>query len=361
MGNDDDKIETEEDEEAKSLAQHWLFVKRFLNEVKNRGEEGLSEASAKIINEVNEEIGKYKTKEKHLIKDKEIKNEDSLSNSDGTKSEISALTGESEQRLTKTKKRLCKRKHRKEQRKESSSDSDSYKSLDMQRQQKQRQKTKSYSSSSETGNEKVSIKKMLKCLDMRKVPQLEMFDDTSGLELKRYLEKFEEYCKQNFRGKRYLWISEMERKFTGKTLEAFKSLRQFENDYDDMKDKMLNWYKEESALRKATARKKFDKAKIKPNESTYTFSSRLENLFKVAYPKHDVSRSEILLYKYKASVPKQMNELISSQILQHKLQDRKIRWDKVQKCARLFDVERNLERNKTESSEEKDNRTIVIN
>lgn len=53
-------------------------------------------------------------------------------------------------------------------------------------------------------------------LDNGKVPSQEIFDESSGQTLKKYLVKFEN-CKNNFKGDKFFWIGELERHLTGKT------------------------------------------------------------------------------------------------------------------------------------------------
>jgi hypothetical protein len=49
---------------------------------------------------------------------------------------------------------------------------------------------------------------VLEKLDNRKVPDIEKFSEESGLSLGKYLQKFEDYCTQNFEGSKDSWIGE---------------------------------------------------------------------------------------------------------------------------------------------------------
>ena len=111
-------------------------------------------------------------------------------------------------------------------------------------------------SSSDGSPSSKSMRKMLRNLDFCSVPQLETFNETSGQDLVKYLSKFEYYCQENFKGKRYLWVNELERHLSGRVLEALQSLHQFGDNYDEVKSKLLIWYKDEWEIRKAKARKK---------------------------------------------------------------------------------------------------------
>ena len=183
------------------------------------------------------------------------------------------------------------------------------------------------------------LARILKKLDMRPVPQFDHFDEESGQDLRSYLLKFECYCKENFKGKSYLWTSELERHLKGQTLRNFKLLRDFDDDYEDVKMKLIRWYRDEREIRKAHAKRKFENAKPVPNESFYTFSSRLEKLYKQAYPKHDIERSSTLIQTFKRGVSKQLRSIINKEIREFGIERKKLTWTRIQRCTRFFDLE----------------------
>ena len=80
------------------------------------------------------------------------------------------------------------------------------------------------------------VKAMAK-LDVRRVPSQEAYDESSGQDLIKYLEKFETYCRSNFKGNKNMWIGELERYLTGKTLEAFRAVRGVEDTYSTLRRK----------------------------------------------------------------------------------------------------------------------------
>ena len=53
--------------------------------------------------------------------------------------------------------------------------------------------------------------KLLHSLDSRPIPKQEPFDEASGQDLKQYFVQFEEYCTNDFKGRKCLWIPELER------------------------------------------------------------------------------------------------------------------------------------------------------
>jgi hypothetical protein len=228
------------------------------------------------------------------------------------------------------------------------------------------QSVESRSEERDKREDKSDLAKLLEKLDTRQIPELPVFNEESGEDLKRYLDKFESYCRDNFKGHQYLWIGELERHLQGKTLEEFKSVRSFDDSYNEVKKKLINLYKDNNEIRKAKARMKFENARPKQGESLYMFSTRLENLFKLAFPKHKVTTSNTLVNQFKNAISKPVRETIKSQIMSFKMKDEKIKWSLIQKCARLKDVELEKEkqrpRNNDETDEEnKKEKEVIIN
>ena len=212
----------------------------------------------------------------------------------------------------------------------------------------------------QNGNEGANTLMEMMCkLDSRKVPPQEKFDESSGQTLKKYLFRFESYCESNFKGDRDFWVGELERHLSGKTLEAFKAMKDINDSYDRLKEKLLEWYNNLKELRKKKNRQKFKRAAYVNGEMLYLYSSRIEKLHRVAYPKHKQESSQVLRDKYVSTLPKASRKAIQSLIITHKLKDRKVLWSTIQKWARLQD----LEREKDDSQGEKQDSVeeIVIN
>ena len=131
---------------------------------------------------------------------------------------------------------------------------------------------------SESDSRKVNttITKLLRKIDNRQLPKLERFSEESGQSLTAYLVKFENYCKESFRGPKDLWISELENHLKGSILDTFSSIRDFNDSYQDLKHKLLKSYNGNKEIRKRHYRQKFGNARPKPKESMYMFSVRLE-------------------------------------------------------------------------------------
>lgn len=198
-------------------------------------------------------------------------------------------------------------------------------------------------------------------LDGRKVPAQEKFDERTGQDLKRYLKKFESYCESNFRGDRDLWIGQLELHLTGKVLEALKAVRDVNDSYEIVRDKLLEWYGNMKDLRKKKNRSNYEKAQFVKGESLYLYSTRLERLYKVAHPSHNIKTSKSIQEKFQSSIPRSARTLLSSQIMSHKVNNRKITWKLIQQCARYYDLEKEKSHLDQRGANSESEEEIVIN
>ena len=148
-------------------------------------------------------------------------------------------------------------------------------------------KTAQYYSEDSSDDDRVDrFAKAIARLDNRKIPDPDKFDEKSGEDLRQYLERFEDYCRENFKGDKIFWVGELKRHLSGRLLEAFEATKTVSDTYGGVKAKLLEYYDEMKELRKERNRLLFKNAQYKRGESLYLFSSRLESMFRIAYPKH---------------------------------------------------------------------------
>ena len=83
------------------------------------------------------------------------------------------------------------------------------------------------------------------------------------------------------------------------------------------------------------------RAKYISNESLYLFATRLEKLFSVAFPKKDIQTSKTLREKFMSLLPGDNRRIVRNQVMNRKMENRKMKWDDMKKIASLCDVERN--------------------
>ena len=190
----------------------------------------------------------------------------------------------------------------------------------------------------------------------KRAPELERFDETSGQDLRQYFRQFEKYCERNFDCEKDLWLSQLERNLSGKVLSAFSAVRSSGDSYRDVKRNLLEWYEDTSEARLKKNKSRFEKATYNKDETLFLYASRLEKLFKMAHPQRKLQTSKTLMDKYVKSLPKMARGVISGQIMNFKLGEKKVVWQTIKKCARLYDVEN--ERN--EDSRESDEIVIAV-
>ena len=201
-------------------------------------------------------------------------------------------------------------------------------------------------------------------LDNKKIPALTKYNESSGQSLRDYLKEFEAYCKNNIRGSKQSWISELEQNLEGETLKSYRASKDVNDTYDEIKLKLLTWYDDTKPLRMKKARSQFDNVKHDGRESLRLYSSRLEQIYKRAYPNSNIDKSTKLREKFIHTIPKSarkqlMNSKLSGEVFGNK-GSKPMTWDSIKKFARHRDIM--MEEIKISSSEEDfQPKEIVIN
>lgn len=180
---------------------------------------------------------------------------------------------------------------------------------------------------------------ILKRMDPRKLPDLEKYDEERGQDLSNYFNKFEEYCQNNFKGNRDSWIGELGKHLQGKSLDVFLATRDVDESYDDLKNKLLVWYQDMKDIRKEKNITSFKNVHRNEEESMHVYAARLQRLFRRAYPSRSVETSRSLQEKFMSTVPKKFRNVLSNQVMSHKLKDLSMTWSAILKCARHFDLD----------------------
>ena len=342
MTDEGEDLTPEKEEEVSVLKTCEHFIK-FLRVLRDRGDEGLTPDALHQIRLVEDEMKQY-LKGKVKLQTREVQTDYSEAilavdtKPVPTKTEMNTIETSSDSSLQSEASTL--------ESEESSSDTG------RERRKRKRRGTRQTSKGIDS-----QVLTALRNIDHRAIPKQEVFSESSGQDFEQYLSRFEEYCLDTFRGRKYLWIPELERHLSGKILEGFHSLRDYNDSYEEMREKLVSWYKDSRHLRRSAA-KKFERAKMKPKESLFLFGTRLESLFKAAFPTHRVNESKTLINTYLENIPKVTKGEINSQVMTYKLKHKKVTWSFILKCARLKDTERD---SRKQSSEEEKPEEIVIN
>lgn len=170
-------------------------------------------------------------------------------------------------------------------------------------------------------------------MDTRPATSVEPFDEKAGINLRHYLEEFEVQCRLNFRSLPKFWIGELQTKLTGDALEAFRSVRTIDDTWESLKKKLVKWYETEKTGRKSKFKKEFMDVSLRKNESLYLLATRLEKVFKVAYPKKPASTSMTLIDRYMEIIPEETRGIFLSYVIQQRYKKSKPKWDKIKTLA----------------------------
>ena len=140
-------------------------------------------------------------------------------------------------------------------------------------------------------------------------------------------------------------------------MEAFKAVTDINDSFDTVKSKLLAWDKDMHESRKKTAKLIFNRATHESGETLFLYSSRLEKLFNLAYPKHkSVEKNSLLIDHYIETLPSYAKQDFTATQRYKRLTGEEMTWSVVQKLARLKDAE--LKDKKVEESKVEE---IVIN
>lgn len=154
----------------------------------------------------------------------------------------------------------------------------------------------------------------LEKLDRRTVPAPEPYDLSSGQSFSSFLLMFEDYCQHSFRGSDSKWIPELGRYLVGDMYQAFVAHKSHEDSYSQVKNKLRKWYRESKSRRQAGSKAMFGRATMGVDESVRLFASRLENLFRQAFPRASVESSRTLLDKFLKSIPRKYRKQVKSAV-----------------------------------------------
>ena len=170
---------------------------------------------------------------------------------------------------------------------------------------------------------------LLSRLDRRRVPEPEVFDLSSGRSLDSFLQQFEEYCKSTFVGSTQLWARELVKYLTGEAKMAVEAMSG-DKEYHELRAELLQWVDKRKELLARTNKDKFKGATLHDGESYSLYAARLVKLFRIAYPKRSVERSETLKTKFVDSMPATLrHEILLTQNMAFSYSGKAMTWDQL--------------------------------
>ena len=177
----------------------------------------------------------------------------------------------------------------------------------------------------------------LERLDMRKVPEIEPFEDDGEETLTEYITRFEKYCQCNIRGDQLFWLGELKTKLSGETLKVLNTISSKKDTYKEAKQKLLDYDSNTAKQRRALKKQEFKELKYEKGESVYLFSMRLEKTFSMAY-KDDITTNKKLIDKFVKSAPKSFSRMIEPELLQNKAKKQPTYWGQMKDYAQVYDL-----------------------
>ena len=320
----------ESESEMTEMNDHWQRFKVFLEAINERHKTVTDENTDKAISTIKQEIKAYTDEynindEEKLVKENKFK--------EAPKGNSDSETSSEDQRSKKKTRKKRKEKLSSEDTDDQSTSSDSSTS-ESDSNDKKKKSLRYRKKNSEAEN----TRKLLTKLDTRKILDLPMFEEYGNVNLHEYISMFEEHYEANYKGSRKLWINELEKYLSGNILEYFLAIKQNETRYKKIKEKLTKWYDDENENRKRKAKRTFEKCKMKDEETSIMFSNRLLTNFKRAYPKKNCNKSETLISKFLKTIPRKLREKLDNQILNYKLKNKKMTFDKIQRIVAVLDV-----------------------
>ena len=191
----------------------------------------------------------------------------------------------------------------------------------------------------------------VKKIDMRQVPKFDMYDEDSGVSLVVYLDSFEDYCRDNVRGDKKFWIGELESRLGGRTLKAFRTVKLPDDSWKSLRKKLVRWYSSDKRSRTRRYRVMFDQAKHEKGESMFLLATRVEKLFKTAFPDKTVETSQTLSDKLLDIVPSWFRVHLENEVVGRIMAHKVVKWSKIKQLASVCDSN-NRSETKHDSSEE---------
>ena len=318
-GGDDGKSE-----EIETIKKACDYMHSFIETVIKRGYDNLPKSSQDEIKKIEDELKqlscqpKVSTNGKEKLAKTKIKQEttgdgmneyfekESKKNREGVKREETS-TGSSSETSSETSSD------------EKTDDEESAASNDDERKKKSKKRVKK-------DTDVDILRKLLERIDNRRIPDIEKYDHKNGESLKEYLKKFEKYCDDNIKGDISFWIPELEKHLSGRILQTFSAVKDCRDDYKSLKKKLIKWDEQTKKTRKAKARKGFETMKYDDKEDLFVYSNRLQQQFKLAFPKKKTEKSRVLQEKFISTVPKSFRKIINAQIMNTKMNNQKVLW-----------------------------------
>ena len=158
-----------------------------------------------------------------------------------------------------------------------------------------------------------------------------MFEYDGKMELKTYLNIYDNYFEAKFIGSEYYKTQELEKFLQNELLTVYKISGGRKLKYRDMKKELLAWFRKQRIGGKVYWQEQFDGARPEANEALDLYGLKLIKLAQLAYPKLRGEREKKLKKKFIESIDATISEKVRDA-------DRMVKATKVRKGLAFTEV-----------------------
>ena len=138
------------------------------------------------------------------------------------------------------------------------------------------------------------LQEMADLLSGRGAPKPEPYDVGTGRSFYRFIDAFEAYCSSRYSTKqKHLWTSELGRFLTGEALQFYQAVGGAEQKYRYMRRRLEDWYSSAKVRDSSSRKAQYEKARPLEGEALSIYATRLEHLFRQAYPHKNLDGKDL--------------------------------------------------------------------
>ena len=182
-----------------------------------------------------------------------------------------------------------------------------------------------------------ALSRLLQGIDLRRVPEIEPFENDGEETLSEYIKRFETYCHHNIKGEKSFWLGELKGKLPAETLKIMQTICSKKDSYEVVKAKLVDYDKGSAKNGKKAKKAEFKEMTYETGEEVYLYSMRLEKAFTMAY-KDDPLTSLKLINKFVQSAPKAFSRMVEPELLQNKAKKITTYWATIKDYAKVYDI-----------------------
>ena len=152
------------------------------------------------------------------------------------------------------------------------------------------------------------LQSLVRLLDKGKCPKPDIYSLESGRSFSRFLASFEVYCENRYsRCNIDLWTPELGRLLEGEMKEVYDAHGGPDQKYRKMKRHLETWHAEAKERISSSRRALYRNARMQSGESLKIYATRLEHLFRMAYPRRELDGKDLKRHLL-TTIPAQVGE-----------------------------------------------------